>query len=302
MQREKANYSIKRMARLLKVSRSGFYKWVYKQWQRDCGEDRRQNYLEALDKQIKKIWDESDEVYGSPRITAELADYGFYPDRKTVAKRMRLMGIEGISPRRFAPVTTIQSEHGSNLPDLVKRLFDAGDINRVWLSDITYLRTGEGWLYLCVIRDGHSRRVLGWAMDSAQTTDLVERALRMAHRLRGEVPDGLVFHADRGCQFTSTQMWQVCQELGISQSVGRTGVCFDNAMSESFWSTLKTEFYDRSTWVTRDQACKAVAYWIEVVYNRRRRHSAIGMIPPVTFENQTTQEKTSTTAANTKAA
>lgn len=172
----------------------------------------------------------------------------------------------------------------------------------VWLSDITYLRTREGWLYLCVIRDGHSHRVLGWAMDSVQTMDLVERALRMAHTLRGEVPDGLVFYADRGCQFTSTQMWEVCQELGIAQSVGRTGVCFDNAMSESFWSTLKTEFYDRKSWATRNQARKAVPHWIEVVYNRRCRHSAIGMISPVSFESQITQGKTPTTAANTKAA
>lgn len=230
-----------------------------------------------------------------------LADDGFIVDRKTVAKRMGLLGIEGISPRMFAPVTTIQSEHGLNLPDLVKRLFDAGELNRVWLSDITYLRIREAWLYLCVIRDGVFR-VLGWVMDCVQTADVVERALRMAHTLRGEVPDGLVFHADRGCQFTSTQMWQVCQELGIAQSVGRTGVCFDNAMSEPFWSTLKTEFYDRKSWATRNQARKAVTHWIEVVYNRWRRHPAITMISPVSFESQITEGKTPTTAANTKAA
>ena len=116
-------------------------------------------------------------------------------------------------------------------------------------------------------------------------THLVERALRMAHTLRGDVPDGLVFHADRGTQFTSEKLWEVCRNLGIAQSVGRTGVCFDNAMAESFWSTLKTEFYDRQRWATRDAARKAVAYWIEVVYNRRRRHSALGMVSPVDFEN-----------------
>ncbi len=155
-------------------------------------------------------------------------------NRKTVAKRMKAMGIEGISPRRFAPVTTIESTKSSHLLDLVKRLFDAGELNRVWLSDITYLRTGEGWLYLCAVRDGHSRQVVGCAMDRVQSTDLVERALKMAYTLRGEVPDGLVFHADRGSQFTSDQLWRVCQQLNIAQSVGRTGVCFDNAMSESF--------------------------------------------------------------------
>ena len=206
-------------------------------------------------------------------------------NRKTVAKRMHLMGIEGMSPRAFVPATTIQAKRKSALSDLVKRMFDTGELNRVWMSDITYLRTGEGWLYLCVVRDGHSRRVLGWAMDSVQDTRLVERALRMAHTLRGDVPDGLVFHADRGTQFTSEQLWEVCRNLGVAQSVGRTGVCFDNALAESFWSTLKTEFYDRKRWPTRDVARQVVAYWIVVVYNRRRRHSALGMVSPIDFEN-----------------
>jgi len=193
-------------------------------------------------------------------------------NRKTVAKRMRMMGTKGLSPRALVPVTTIQSKQKSSLPDLAKRLFDQGQLNRAWVSDIIYLRTGEGWLYLCAIRDGHSRRVLGWAMDSVQDSQLVGRALRMACTLRGEAPDELIFHADRGTQFTSRRLWQVCQELGIAQTVGRTGVCFDNAMSESFWSTLKTEFYDRKKWPTRDGARQAVARWIEIVYNRRRRY------------------------------
>ena len=290
MRQEKANYSIKRMARLLKVSRSGYYKWANKQEQRLSGNDDRAAFYDDVDRKIHQIWSDSDHVYGAPRITAELAErYGIALNRKTVAKRMRLMGIEGISPRAFVPVTTIQSKRKSTLPDLVKRMFDAGELNRVWMSDITYLRTGEGWLYLCVIRDGHSRRVLGWAMDSVQDTSLVERALRMAYTLRGEVADGLVFHADRGSQFTSEQLWDVCRGLGIAQSVGRTGVCFDNAMAESFWSTLKTEFYDRQRWPTRDAARTGVARWIEVVYNRRRRHSALGMVSPVDFEHQITQ-------------
>jgi len=250
-----------------------------------------------LDKRIHDIWEESGEVYGAPHITAELVEEGIFINRKTVAKRIRMMGIEGISPRAFVPITTIRSKHKSVLPDLVKRLFDHGQLNRVWMSDITYLRTGEGWLYMCAIRDGHSRRVLGWAMDSVQDSHLVERALRMAHTLRGEIPDGLVFHADRGTQFTSEQLWQVCQELGIAQSVGRTGVCFDNAMSESFWSALKTEFYNRKKWSTRDEARKAVARWIEIVYNRRRRHSAIGMVSPVDFETQVKSQQDKKKAA-----
>jgi transposase-like protein len=147
IQLEKANYSIKRMSRLLEVSRSGYYKWVQTQATRGRYDDKRQNFLDLLDKRIHDIWEESDEVYGAPRITAELTEKGIVVNRKTVAKRMRMMGIEGISPREFAPVTTIQSTHKSTLPDLVKRLFDQGQLNRVWMSDISYLRTSEGWLY-----------------------------------------------------------------------------------------------------------------------------------------------------------
>ncbi|WP_234458128.1 IS3 family transposase, partial [Corynebacterium macginleyi] len=174
MRQEKANYSIKRMARLLKVSRSGYYKWQKAQAARLRGENQRQRFLDQLDRKIHDIWQGSDEVYGAPRITAELDErYQISVNRKTVAQRMRLVGIEGISPRAFVPVTTIQSKRKASLPDLVKRMFDTGELNRVWMSDITYLRTGEGWLYLCAVRDGHSRRVLGWAMDSVQDTSLV---------------------------------------------------------------------------------------------------------------------------------
>ncbi|QMV84751.1 IS3 family transposase [Corynebacterium hindlerae] len=302
MQQEKATFSIKRMARLLEVSRSGFYGWVKRDKAKRRGKDPRQSFIENLDQQIYTAWEDSDEVYGAPRVTAKLAEQGIKVNKKTVAKRMKAMGIEGISPRMFTPVTTIQSKRKATLPDLVKRAFDAGELNRVWLSDITYLRTGEGWLYLCAVRDGHSRRVIGWAMDRTQSADLVERALRMAHTLRGEVPDGVVFHADRGSQFTSDQLWQVCQELGIAQSVGRTGVCFDNAMSESFWSTLKTEFYDRKKWATCNEARNAVAQWIEVVYNRRRIHSSLGMKTPVAFENAINNDPTKPNSITPKAA
>lgn len=285
MRQEKANYSISRMARLLKVSRSGYYKWADQQDKKTRSLDPKDVWRRELDEKILKYWNDSDQTYGAPRITMDLHAEEIFVNKKTVAKAMRRLGIEGISPRSWVPVTTIPGNPTHSIPDRVKRLFDTGELNRVWISDITYLRTGEGWLYLCAVRDGCSRPVLGWAMDSTQTTDLVERALRMAHTLRGEVPDGLVFHADRGTQFTSDQLYQVCQELGIDQSMGRTGVCFDDAMAESFWSTLKTEFYDRRKWKTLNEARQAVARWIEIFYNRRRRHSSIGNQPPVDFEN-----------------
>ncbi|WP_257158148.1 IS3 family transposase [Corynebacterium sp. BF-R-2] len=165
-------------------SRSGYYRWAHTQQRRLSGEDDRAAFYNHVVRRIHQIWKDSDEVYGAPRITAEIIErYHISLNRKTVAKRMRMMGIEGISPRAFVPVTTIQSKRKSTLPDLAKRIFDTGELNRVWMSDITYLRTGEGWLYLCAVRNGHSRRVLGWAMDSVQDTHLVERALRMAHML-----------------------------------------------------------------------------------------------------------------------
>nr|WP_281510948.1 IS3 family transposase [Corynebacterium belfantii] len=163
------------MARLLKASRSGYYTWAHMQQQRLSGKDHRTSFYDDVDRTIRQIWKDSDEVYGVPRITAELAErFQIVFNRKTVVKRMRLIGIEGISRVLSSPVTTIQAKRKSALPDLVKRMFDTGELNRVWMSDITYLRTGEGWLYLCAVRDGHSRRVLGWVMDSVQDTYLVE--------------------------------------------------------------------------------------------------------------------------------
>lgn len=154
------------------------------QQQRLSDNDDRAAFYDDADRKIHQIWKDSDEVYGIPRITAELGErYQISVNRKSVGKQMRLMGIEGIAPRTFVPATTIQSKRKSTLDDLVRRMFDTGEINRVWTSDITYLHTGEGWLYLCAVRDGHSRRVLGWAMDSVQDTSLVERALQMAHTL-----------------------------------------------------------------------------------------------------------------------
>jgi len=208
---------------------------------------------------------------------------------KTVAKLMRHAGIAGISPRGFIPVTTQAGPDPHPVPDLVGRRFDQGQLNRVWTSDITYLSTGQGWLYLCAIRDGCSRRVIGWAIADHLRTDLVEAALRRAITLRGDLPRTVIFHADRGTQYTSEQIAEACADLPVLRSMGRTGVCWDNAAAESFWSTLKTEFYNRRDWPTKAEAIRAVGIWIEERYNRKRRHSSIGMISPVRFEQLHTQ-------------
>ncbi|MTD14665.1 IS3 family transposase [Nakamurella sp. YIM 132087] len=164
--------------------------------------------------------------------------------------------------------------HVHAIPDLAERRFDQGGLNMVGTSDITYLDTDEGWLYLCVVRDGHSRRVIGYAFSDSLHTDMVETALRRTVTFRDPDCSGVIFHADRGCQYTSAQLAVVAGGLGVRQSVGRTGVCWDNAQRESFWSTLNTEFYRRHRFTTRAAATRAVTHWIEDVYNRRRRHSA----------------------------
>ena len=159
------------------------------------------------------------------------------------------------------------------------------EAGRALLPDpYTYLGTGEGWLYLCAIRDGCSRRVVGWAIEDHLRTDLVEAALRRAVILRGDLPGKVMFHADRGTQYTSEQLANACRDLPVLRSMGRTGVCWDNAAAESFWSTLKTEFYNRHHWPSKAEARQAVGAWIEERYNRLRRHSSLGMISPVRFE------------------
>ena len=275
-----------RMVELLGVSRAGYYAWAERL---DAQPGLRAARRAGLAEQIAAFHEASDGVNGSPRILADLREAGEVVSRKTVAKIMRDEGIRGISPRPWTPATTIADELPHSIPDLVKRTFDTGVLNRVWTSDITYLGTGQGWLYLCAVRDGCSRRVLGYAFSESLHTDVVESALRRAVAFRDPATGPtaeVIFHADRGCQYTSAQMADVADELDVRQSVGRTGVCWDNAQQESFWSTLKTEFYDRHTFATRAEAITAVSRWIDTVYNTRRRHSALGQISPLQFETQ----------------
>jgi putative transposase len=206
-----------------------------------------------------------------------------------VAASLRRQGLAGICPRRFAPATTVVDLDAAVPKDLVRRRFDTGVLNRVWTSDITYLGTGQGWLYLCAVRDGCSRRVIGWALDEYLHTDLVQAAVAMAVAMRGELAEQVVLHADRGCQYTSAQLARFAREHNLVRSVGRTAVCWDNAQQESFWATLKVEFYDRYLWPTKAAAKLGVGDWIERVYNRRRRHSALAMISLVDFEDRLTQ-------------
>ena len=288
---EKATYTVKRMCELLEVSRSGFYKW---RKSRDGGPQSGPAASSRAGRQgRRRSIEASDGVYGAPRILADLREDGERVSRKTVAASLRRQGLAGICPRRFAPATTVVDLDAPVPKDLVGRRFDTGELDRVWTSDITYLRTGEGWLYLCAVRDGCSRRVIGWAIDDHLRTDLVESALSMAVAMRGELAQTVVFHADRGCQYTSAQLARFADRHNLARSVGRTGVCWDNAAAESFWATLKVEFYDRYLWPSRAAAKLAVGDWIERVYNRRRRHSALGMISPVDYRRPIQSDGTS---------
>jgi putative transposase len=288
---EKSNFTVARMARLLEVSRSGFYAWCTRQPSKQAV--RR----ERIEQKVSWFHGESDEVSGAPKILADLRDDGEVISRKTVAKTMRRLGLRGICPRRWKTTTIV--DHADAYPaDQAKRAWDTGELNRIWVGDITYLRTWEGWLYLATVIDAHSRRVIGWAIEDHMRTDLVEDALRMAIALRGELPDKVVFHTDRGTQYASEQITTFASENGITRSMGYTGICWDNAMAESFFATLKTEFYYRRVWPTKTSAKLAVGDWIEDRYNRRRRHSSIGQVSPVAFEMQYSNQ----TAADQKAA
>lgn len=277
---EKANFNIVRMCELLEVSRSGYYDWL----ERTAGppgpaEERRERLTAAV---VQEHVD-SDGVYGAPRITARLRHKGDLVTRKTVAKILRSLHLQGVSPRPYR-VTTRPDEDVEPHPDRVNRVFDTGQLDRVWISDITYLSTDEGWLYLAVVRDACSRRVLGWAIEDHMRAELVEAALAMAVTLRGELPGKVIFHADRGSQYTSSAVARFAETNGLLCSSGRTGVCWDNAMAESFFASFKVEFYYRRIWPTRVEAKAAAGHWIEHVYNNRRLHSALGMISPLEFE------------------
>jgi transposase InsO family protein len=269
-------HSVKRACELLKVSRSAYYARNER--------STRERVDEQLTVKIREVHAASNGTYGAPRIHAELADTGLRHSRKRIARRMRAAGIRGKSPRRWQ-VTTIADPNAAARPDLIGRDFtvDAAAIDTRWCGDITYINTWEGWLYLATVIDLASRRVVGWAVADNLKTDLVDAALTAA-LTRRRPAGGLVFHSDRGCQYTSAQHARLAKRHGVRLSVGRRGQCWDNAVAESFFSTLKTELIHRQPWPTRKAAHQATFEYIEGWYNTRRRHSSLGYLSPAAYE------------------
>lgn len=273
---EKANYPIALMCRALGVSRSGYYEWS------QATPSTRAKVDEELGVEIAEIHQESRRRYGSPRIHDELTRRGRRTGRKRVARLMRERGLYGRRRRRYRRTT--DSDHDQPIaPNLLNRDFQAERADQCWVADITYLWTAEGWLYLAVILDLYSRRVVGWSMADHLRTELALGALEMAlgHR---SVPPGLVHHSDRGCQYASHAYRERLSKLGMLSSMSRRADCWDNAVAESFFSTLKLELVYRTGWSTRAEARLDVHEYIEVFYNRKRRHSSIGYSTPVEFE------------------
>jgi putative transposase len=275
---EKAAFPVRVLCRTLHVSRAGFYAWHARSPAQRVGADER------LGIEIAAIHAESRQRYGSPRIHAELQDRGCRTGRKRVARLMRVRGLAARRRRRFR--VTTQSQHPFPIaPNLLARQFERAVPDQAWVTDITYIPTGEGWLYLAVILDLCSRFAVGWAMSERITDDLTLDALDMA-LARRRPAQGLLHHSDRGSQYASGDYQRVLAQHGIVCSMSRRGNCWDNAVAESFFATLKVELVHDATWNTRAAARRALFEYLEPFYNGRRRHSALGYLSPRAFEQQ----------------
>jgi transposase InsO family protein len=273
---EKAQYPVSLMCPLLEVSRSGYYAWCRRPPSERVIADR------VLTAEIRDIHERSNKRYGSPRIREELGANDTHVGRKRVARLMKENDISARTKRRF--VKTTDSKHGFPIaPNLLERNFTADAPNESWVGDITYLDTHQGWLYLAVLIDLYSRRVVGWAMSEHIDTALVMSALNMA-LTRRKPARGLIHHTDRGSQYASHEYRKALRDVGAECSMSRKGDCWDNAVAESFFASLRKELTNRVTFLSRDAARSSVFEYIEAFYNRVRRHSTINYQSPIDFE------------------
>jgi putative transposase len=279
--RERASYDVAVLCRLLRVSRAGFYAWASRPPSTRAVVDQ------VLTTQIRTVFETNRKVYGSPRIHAELAEVGVRVGRKRVARLMRAAGIEGCHRRKRSFSITRQDPKAAPAPDLVDRRFTATAPNQLWVADVTYVPTVQGWLYLACVTDVYSRLVLGWSMASHRKTDLVVDAVAMAVNRRGGHVPGVIHHSDRGGEYTSHQLERELRRHGALASMGSVADCYDNALAESVFATIECELFNQQPggrFTTRREAKLAVFDYLETFYNPRRRHSALGNISPAAFE------------------
>ena len=282
-----AEFKVKRMCQLLKVSRSGYYDW------RDRAPGSRQLRHQRLAEQVRSVHAKSRRTYGSPRIAVELRDQAVKVCRNTVATLMREEGIKARKKRRFLPKTTDSTHTHPIAPNLLGRRFDAGTSdqalartpNQVWVCDLTYVPTRQGWLYLWAVLDLFSRKIVGWAITDHLRAQGGVDALSMALRHR-KPPRQLMHHSDRGSQYACGDYRDLLTAHGMTASMSRSGNCYDNAVMESFFSTIKTELANQEDYATHPQARSSLFEWIEVFYNRQRRHSSLNYLSPEAFEAQ----------------
>ncbi len=278
MKANQASFPVSAMCRLLQVSTSGFYDWRDRPLSTHARKDAE---LTAL---IHSIYERSHRTYGARRVHAELREaYGVRIGRKRVARLMRRAGLQGVQKRRFF-CTTRRSNAERWAPDLVGRRFVADRPDALWVADVTYVPTAEGFLYLAIVLDVFSRPIVGWAMDARLGSQLVLKALEMAYAQRS--PHAVIHHSDHGSEYTAIAFGTRCARLGVRPSMGSIGDCFDNAMAESFFASLECELLDRTHFLTRDEARAAIFTWIEGWYNPHRRHSSLNYLSPQEFERR----------------
>jgi putative transposase len=270
--------SVRRMCKVLKVSPSGYYDWLHR-----APSSRKLANL-VLTEAIRKAHQDSDKTYGMPRVRAELREAGHAVSRKRVARLMRQARIRGVSRRRGFTVTTERDRRQRPAPDLVNRRFHANAPDQLWVADMTYIPTWTGFLYLAVVVDAFSRKVVGWSMAEQMTAELVLAALNMALHTRR--PETVIHHSDQGSQYTSIAFAGRCREMGVRPSMGTVGDAYDNAMAESFFASLECELIERRSWKSKAEARTALFTWIEGWYNPRRRHSALNYLSPINFERK----------------
>jgi len=274
----KNEFDISLICPLMGVKRSSYYAWK----KRPESIRKREN-MELL-KVIKKIYENNRELYGSPRIHSELKDLGFNCGKNRVAKIMKSNGIISKIKKKYRYKSKISNDLHIK-ENIINRAFNASEPNKLWVSDITYIPTKEGWLYLCIILDLYSRKVIGYSMDKSMKTDLVLKALNMSFINRPDFSN-LIFHSDRGVQYTSSVFKEELKKNGIKQSMSRKGNCWDNACAESFFHTLKTELITHKNYTTREEAKLSIFEYLEIFYNRNRKHSYLNYMSPVKFEEK----------------